>query len=110
MKYPPAISLPAYTVTAVTLAFIPLASAAQVLPFHRAMLLALVPPAVVNEPAAIKSLPLTARANTQPPVFTPMPTGDHTLPFHRAIEVALFPPASLKCPPATSAPLYTVSA
>src|SRR5258706_14992535 len=58
-------------------------SAVQVLPFHLAMLVAALPPAVVNSPPAYTSLPETASAYTVP--FTSEPRLVQVLPFHLAM-------------------------
>ena len=63
---------------------IPEPRADQLLPFHCAMSLAALPPAVMKLPPAYKVLPDTASANTGPPGI-PEPTGDQLLPFHWAM-------------------------
>src|ERR1051325_5525752 len=50
VKWPPAIRLPFYTVSASTLSFIPPPSACQVVPFQAAMFDAVVSPATVKVP------------------------------------------------------------
>src|SRR6266566_2496025 len=73
---------------------IPEPSADQLLPSHLAMLLAALPPAVVNCPPAYRLLPATASAATKPSI--PEPSADQLLPFHLAMELAGLPPAMSK--------------
>lgn len=63
----------------------------QLLPFHFAIPMAVVPPAVVKRPPANRLLPDTASADTAS--FIPSPTGDQLLPFHFAMNLAAFPPS-----------------
>src|SRR6185295_2011146 len=86
---------------------IPDPNGAQSVPFQRAMLSALTPPAVVNPPLARRSpLVITARALTPPGMpLSPDPSGTHAVPFQREIAFALTPPAVLKLPPAIKSPL-----
>jgi hypothetical protein len=84
--------------------FMPVPSAAHVLPFHRAMLLTVIPPAVVKVPPATKSpLGITVSVSTSP--FIPVPSADQVLPFHRAILLTVTPPAVVNLPPATKSPV-----
>src|SRR5437667_8890586 len=67
------------------------------------MLLAALPPAVVNWPPAYRSLPDTASApTTRASPFIPMPEPrlDQLLPFHLAMLLAALPPAVVNWPPA----------
>jgi hypothetical protein len=70
--------------TQVTSPFIPVPSADHDAPFHRAMRLAVTPPAVVKKPPAIRS-PLGSTARAQTSLFIPVPNADHDVPFHRAM-------------------------
>ena len=81
---------------------IPEPSAVQMLPFHLAMFLAGLPPAVVNLPPAYKSLPDTVIAYTagEEPPLIPEPNGVQLLPFHFAMQLAGLPPAVVNMPPA----------
>src|SRR5438477_7903544 len=69
----------------------------QLLPFHLAMPLASLPPAVVNAPPAYRSPPDTASADTE--VSIPVPSGDQLLPSHLAMPLAITPPTTVKSPP-----------
>jgi hypothetical protein len=62
VKLPPAIMFPENTVNAFTSLFKPLPIACHVEPFHFATLFTFVPPALVNEPPAIRSVPETVSA------------------------------------------------
>src|SRR5687767_12144083 len=93
-----------------TLLFIPLPSVDQVLPSHWTMRLALLAPAVVKLPPAIRSPLYTVRADTLstslPLNPLPSPSPDQVLPFHWAmLYLALPPPAVRKSPPANRLPL-----
>src|SRR5205823_9752504 len=70
---------------------IPEPKADQLLPFHLAMLVAALPPAVVKSPPAYRSLPDTASADTN--WFIPEPKADQPMPSHLAMLVAALPPA-----------------
>src|SRR5437016_5796822 len=65
------------------------------------MLVAALPPAVVNAPPAYTSLPDTASASTVQ--FIPEPSADQLLPSHLAMLLAALPPAVVNPSPA----LYT---
>ena len=79
----------------------PLPSADHEEPFHRAMLLALTPPAEKKLPAATR-LPFGSTANA---VTGPTePRLDHVAPFQRAMPSAAAPPALEKLPPTTRSP------
>src|SRR6185503_10303088 len=107
-KYPPATRSPfGSTAKAPTngpkTSDIPDPSADQLMPFQRAMRLALTPPAVVNPPPATTSpLGVVARARTQSftPEPSPEPSADQLVPFQRAMRLALTPPAVVNEPPA----------
>ena len=62
--------------------FWPELSADQLLPFHCAMLVAAMPPAVENKPPTYNVPPDTASAYTLP--FSPEPRADQVVPFHCA--------------------------
>ncbi len=68
------------------------------LPFHLAMWLAGLPPAVVKSPPAYQSEPETASDVTS--LFIPGPNADQALPFHLAMWLAGLPPAVVNPPPA----------
>src|SRR5260370_31747836 len=87
---------------------IPEPSSVQLPPFHLAMELAALPPAVVNWPPAYRSLPDTASAHTAS--FIPKPSADQVLPFHWAMFVSALPPAVVKSPPAYTSLPDTASA
>src|SRR6266511_3477658 len=90
---------------------IPEPSADQLLPFHLAMFVATLPPAVVKAPPAYRSLPDTASAYTKglgPPI--PEPSAVQLLPFHLAMLAAALPPAVVKYPPAYKSLPDTASA
>src|SRR5206468_3441984 len=96
---------------------IPEPSADQLLPFHLAMKLAVLPPALLNRPPAYTSLPDTASAYTMggywppwPPQHIPEPSADQLLPFHLAMIFAPLSPAVVNTPPAYTSPPDTASA
>src|SRR5437870_3226154 len=66
---------------------VPEPSAVQLLPSHLAMLVAAMPPAIVNPPPPYRSLPDTARANTIP--FTTEPSGHRRRQHHPTAPVPL---------------------
>src|SRR5262249_10508802 len=73
-------------------------------PSQRAMRLAALPPALLNEPPATRSPPgMTARENTT--LLSPAPSGDQAAPFQRAMRFAGEPPAAVKTPAAIRPPL-----
>src|SRR6266403_1107537 len=86
----------------------PEARADQLVPSHLAMLLAALPPAVMNKPPAYTLLPDTASAPTPPSI--PEPSADQLLPSHLAMFVAAMPPAVVNPPPAYTSLPDTASA
>src|SRR5207249_4921789 len=77
------------------------------------MLVAALPPAVVNPPPAYTSLPDTASADTKGPLRPPLipePSADQLLPSHLAMSFAALPPAERKSPPAYTSLPDTASA
>src|SRR5438477_4683180 len=80
--------------------FRPEPSGCQDVPFHRAMLLAATPPAVVKVPPAISSWLYTPRLVTRP--LVPVPSARHDAPSHAAMCAAGRPPAVVNEPPTTS--------
>src|SRR5439155_23985897 len=94
----------------------PLPRGNQLLPSHRAMLLAVTPPALVKLPPAYTSpATLTATAFTAVPVpslvpFTPLPSGYQLVPSQHAMRLALVRPMPVNKPPAYTLPLPVDSA
>src|SRR4051812_8851577 len=79
-------------------------------PFHFAMQLTGMPPAVVSTPPAYRSLPWVVRALTPIPA-TPSPRGDHEVPSQRARRlVPLTPPAWVNTPPAYTSEVTSLAA
>src|SRR5260370_24466876 len=72
------------TASADTMLFIPVPSADQLLPSHLAMLLAALPPALLNPPPAYRSLPDTASAYTNELSPKTDPDPAHLPPPHHA--------------------------
>ncbi|PYI84972.1 MAG: hypothetical protein DME26_12130 [Verrucomicrobia bacterium] len=58
------------------------------MPFHLAMRLAAMPPALVNVPPTYMSLPLAVSAVTKP--LMPLPNPDQLLPSQRAMPERIF--------------------
>src|SRR5512140_2577235 len=82
----------------------------QAVPFQRATLIEVTPPALVKSPPAMRSpLGITAIAHT-PELFgagapeTPPPSDDQAAPSQRAMPFTVIPSAVVKFPPATRAP------
>src|SRR5262245_66021167 len=80
--------------------FVPEPSADQLVPFQRAMLEALTPPANVKVPPATRS-PFGSVIRAATPPFVPEPSADQLVPSQRAMRAALTPPAKAKGPPPT---------
>jgi hypothetical protein len=84
--------------------FVPEPTGLQDVPFHTAMLLAAVPPACVNVPAAYRfPAPSNARVATdmEPELLVmPDPSGFHDVPSHIAIRFAATLPIFVKFPAA----------
>src|SRR5208337_1832411 len=97
----PAYNVPPDTASAFTggklLPPIPEPRGDQLLPFHCAMSLAALPPAVAKLPPAYNVPPDTASASTS--LFIPEPRADQLFPFHCAMLVAALPPTVVKSPP-----------
>jgi hypothetical protein len=108
-KLPPAYKLVPITVKAFTKPDAPVPNALHVLPFHFAIRLPGLPPAVVNVPATYTSDPLTAIASTVPSLM-PVPRALQIVPFHKAILFAFTPPAAANIPPTyTFEPLTVIT-
>ena len=93
----------------------PLPRALHWRPFHRAALLAFVPPMLENWPPTIRSpfgigssasIGLTKKPSVG---FTPLPSCDQDAPFHRATQFAATPLIVWKRPPATTSPFGIVA-
>src|SRR5213593_316417 len=88
--------------------FTPLPNGDQFVPSQRATFDAGTVPATVKLPAASRSLPRSARANTGP--SNPLPSGDQFDPFQQAMLCVVTLPDTLNAPAAYVTPLVTASA
>ena len=84
MNKPPTHKLEPFTANANTTLFVPLPNTFQFEPSHRAMRLALNPPATVNTPPTYKSEPLTHNASTS--LFAPLPNTFHCCPTTKCFK------------------------
>src|ERR1041385_3819654 len=87
---------------------IPGPSPIQLVPFHLAIQLTVLPPAVRKVPPTYRSEPDSASAETS--LSTPVPNADQLLPLHLATRLAAMPPAVVKAPPAYTLEPDTASA
>jgi hypothetical protein len=65
------------------------------------------PPAVVNEPPAIRS-PFVKVLMAKTSLFIPVPNADQLAPFQRAMRLTVTPPAAVNPPPAMMSPFESV--